>query len=541
MSREARSAGPRRTARPRRQQHPPEEPVRRAPTGSDESALSYLELHRIELEAQNEELRRAKISLRASRDALAESEQRYRELFEAAPVGYLTVGLDGRIESANAAALTLLGDYPLEGRRFSDFVAPERQDLWHRHRRALLRGEARPVLAIELRALEGTAIHVELASTVARSESEATGLRLALLDVTDRHQAVSAARQSARSAQIMADALPVLVAYVGTDERCRFANAAYVAWFGEATEALQGRSLSEVLGATAYGPMREQVQAALAGKAARFEGEIEYRAIGTRYVHVAYAPDLGDDGAVRGCYLVVHDLSALRRAEHALRATAAEAALAEQRERRRLAQDLHDDAGQILSLASIELRALSDAVDAHERERRITRLTTLVADAREHVASLSFQLSPPMLHDVGLVAAAQWLGDDLARSYGLLTRITVSDEPQAALDEATRVTLFRALRELLINVARHAETTHARVRMGHDGDCVAIEVADSGCGFDPNPGRLGFGLRSVRDRIEHMGGSVQIESAPGRGTTVSVRVPMNGGEAAAPAPDPNER
>lgn len=239
-----------------------------------------------------------------------------------------------------------------------------------------------------------------------------------------------------------------------------------------------------------------------------------------------YSPDVDEAGAVVGFYSVVHDLTALRRAEAALRAAAAETALAEQRERRALATDLHDDVGQLLSLASIELRALDDAATPSERHFLLDKASTLVAAARERVSSLSFQLSPPILHDVGLMAAAQWLAEDLERSYGLAVSVEAQDDGRTPLDEALRVTLFRALRELLINVARHAGTKQASVRIRCQDARAAIEVKDRGVGFDSSAVDRGFGLRSVCDRVEHMGGEVHIDSRPGEGTTIRACAPI---------------
>ena len=498
-----------------------------APISSAEAELVIDELrgHHAELERQNAELRRSLLDLQTSRDEHAHSEQHYRGLYESAPVAYLTLASDGRIVAANAVAMRLfgVGRRPLIGRRFSDLVAADHQDAWHGHLRALLRDRARFPLAIDLEAPGGSLVHAEL---MGAAGSEPGRLHVALLDVTEREREARIARESERRVRSLTDALPVLVSYVDDEERYRFANAAYEAWFGESPDAMSGRPVREVLGEAAYAVVGERVRAALAGTTVRFETEIPYRNSGARYVSVVYAPDVDEGGAVVGFYSVVHDLTALRRAESALRAAAAEAALAEQRERRALAADLHDDVGQLLSLASIELRALDDAKTPDERSALLDDAAALVANARERVASLSFQLSPPILHDVGLVAAAQWLAEDLERSYGLEVRVEAQDDGLAPLDEALRITLFRALRELLINVARHAGIAKASVRIRCQDDRAAIEVEDHGIGFDPAAASRGFGLRSVCDRVEHMGGEVRIESRPGEGTRIRACAPI---------------
>ena len=113
--------------------------------------------------------------------------------------------------------------------------------------------------------------------------------------------------------------------------------------------------------------------------------------------------------------LAVLDVTELRGVEHALRRAAAAASLAEQEERRKLASDLHDDAAQLLSLASLKLRALADAARGM-RDDEFKALLELLAETRRRMTSLIFQLSPPLLHDVGLVAAIRWLAEDRSDS-----------------------------------------------------------------------------------------------------------------------------
>jgi signal transduction histidine kinase len=216
------------------------------------------------------------------------------------------------------------------------------------------------------------------------------------------------------------------------------------------------------------------------------------------------------------------DVTELRSLTRALRTAAMAASLAEQRERRVLASDLHDDAGQLLTLASLKLRAL--AVSLGERSAaEVRELEELLAETRRRVSTLSFELSPPLLHDVGLVAAAEWLVEKKQQRYGIAVRVAKS--PEIVLDEATRVTLFRALRELLVNVAKHAKSATAHVRIWHAEEVVRVSVEDSGIGFDPEARHEGYGLLALRDRVGQMGGSVAIESAIGRGTRIVVSVP----------------
>jgi signal transduction histidine kinase len=215
----------------------------------------------------------------------------------------------------------------------------------------------------------------------------------------------------------------------------------------------------------------------------------------------------------------------LRKAHERLRAAASEAALAEERERRKLAIDLHDGIGQLLALANMKLGMLRGSAGAHGLEPQVREVEQLIVQANERSGSLTFQLCPPVLYDVGLLKASQWLARDLEHRYGM--KVTLEDDgDHQPLDEATRISLFRSLREALINVAKHAGTSKAKVRFSKRDRSLAIAVEDSGVGFSPGKDNLGYGLFSISERMNHLGGSVEIESAPGQGTRVVLIAPI---------------
>jgi signal transduction histidine kinase len=224
----------------------------------------------------------------------------------------------------------------------------------------------------------------------------------------------------------------------------------------------------------------------------------------------------------------------LREARDRLRASTTEALLSEDRERRNLAVDLHDGLSQLLTLASMKLALLRRSLEGQGSDEEVREIEKLINEARERSESVTFQLCPPVLHDVGLAEAAHWLADDVKKRYGL--NITLEDDGQRwPLNEATRISLFRSLRELLINVAKHARTSEAHVRLWGDGRLMMMSVEDKGDGFDPESIPPGFGLFSIRERLNHLDGHIQIDSVPGAGTRIVVVAPMTAGAANAGA------
>jgi signal transduction histidine kinase len=232
------------------------------------------------------------------------------------------------------------------------------------------------------------------------------------------------------------------------------------------------------------------------------------------------------DGGLGGIATIAKDLTQQKRLEEQLRAAAAEATVAEERERRKLAIDLHDGVGQLLGLTSMKLGALRTSVAGLGLVAEVREIERVVVEVQQRASSLVFQLSPPILHDVGLVAATHWLAEDMKERFGL--GVTVEDEGERhSLDDTTRITLFRAVSELLTNVAKHAGTSEAHVHLGWRNGTITISVEDQGVGFDPAAPISGYGLFSIGERLSHLGGSAHVDSAPGKGTRILLTVPFS--------------
>jgi signal transduction histidine kinase len=224
----------------------------------------------------------------------------------------------------------------------------------------------------------------------------------------------------------------------------------------------------------------------------------------------------------------------LASAHERLRFHSAQVALEVEQARRRAAVDLHDGLGQLLALVNIKLGLLRGQPQAGAPDPRLREIESLVAEAREHSKDLTWRLSPPVLYEVGLVAALQWLASDMERRYGLQVKVEEEGEP-AQLDEATRISLFRSVNELLVNVAKHAQVDRAVVRVSNWVKDVMIVVEDRGVGFDPSSNASEYGLFSVRERLHHLGGILTITSRSGEGTKVTLIAPFSTAGAATKA------
>jgi len=218
----------------------------------------------------------------------------------------------------------------------------------------------------------------------------------------------------------------------------------------------------------------------------------------------------------------------LTNANRMLRILTSELSLTEERERRRLAVQLHDGLGQDLSLADMKAREALKTTRAADLGGTLREIEQLIERASREVRSVTYELSPPILYDIGFAAAVRWLAEEMQRRFGI--EITLEDDDKIpSVKKEPRILLFGALRELLMNVVRHARATKVHVLIFlADGD-LQIVVEDDGCGFDPAAIRSrgsGYGLFGIRERLSSLGSLVEIHAARGSGTRVTITLPM---------------
>lgn len=228
-----------------------------------------------------------------------------------------------------------------------------------------------------------------------------------------------------------------------------------------------------------------------------------------------------------------------------LQAMSAELARTEERERRRLAEFLHDHLQQLLYAARLGVFRVRRYDMNEDVDRGLKHIDELLNESISASRSLTSELSPPVLYDSGLAAALRWLARQMEEKHGLRVVLDASDEIDP-IDESTRVFLFQAVRELLFNVVKHAQVDEAHVAVSNDRGHVRIRVVDGGAGFDPSQldehdvSITGFGLLSLRERIEVIGGRLEIASAPGGGAAIELEVGPRGGTADSAQP-PQDR
>lgn len=221
----------------------------------------------------------------------------------------------------------------------------------------------------------------------------------------------------------------------------------------------------------------------------------------------------------------------LLRYQRQLRSVASKLSLAEERERRRIAADLHDHIAQNLVLSRIKLGTFQESLADDVDKDPLSEVRALLEHVIQDTRTLIFEISPPILYELGLVPAIEWLSELVSEQGGLECRVDDDGEPKP-LSEDIRVVLFQAVRELLINVIKHAHATLVTVEFRVNGGMIRVSVDDNGVGMGakklpmPVSRNSGFGLFNIRDRLDLLGGGLEVESPQGKGTKVTLLAPL---------------
>lgn len=211
------------------------------------------------------------------------------------------------------------------------------------------------------------------------------------------------------------------------------------------------------------------------------------------------------------------------------KALATELGSVREKERQKIAEDLHDQIGQDLVLAKLKLGELKSSL-GNEHAAVVAGISDLIQCAIKDTRSLIHELHPEWLSHITLKAALNWLAEEITAKYGLRCDVEFGAAPKPLKKDILEI-LFQAVRELLVNVVKHARARQVSIACDCESGGMRLCIADDGAGFDPmtsfipNPARGGFGLMIIRARLELIGGNLYIDSHVGAGTSVTITLP----------------
>jgi PAS domain S-box-containing protein len=515
--------------------------------------LAELGVAEEELQHQNEELLAAQYTVDLER-------QRYQDLFDFAPDGYLVTDSQGVIREANRVVSLMLQVQPgfLVGKPLMLFVAPD-------DRRALstellgLQAEGKfQSWELRLKPREGPLFEAEVTVAAKRNaEGRLINLRWLLHDITARKRIEQNLQESEAFSRAILNSLAAHIAVLDEDGVIVAVNSAWERFAYENSGAAPARTgvgmnYLEVC-RQATGESADEAYRALAGIEGILNGSRPRFSLGYschsptehRWFLLNATPLLQMG---YGAVVTHHNITEQKRIEQEkaqlfvaisqqreqLRALAGRLAEVQEVERKQLSRELHDRVGRNLTALGLNLNIIRSrlseiALEQGSVQARLDDSLTLVEQTTEYIRDVMANLRPPVLDDYGLVAALNWYGTQLSSRVGFL--ITVQgEEPVPRLAPSLENALFRIAQESLTNAIKHAQASQVTVKVEVNNQAVRLVVADDGIGFEPDlltelGGRPSWGLLNMAERAEAVGGRCWVESTPGQGTRVIAQAP----------------
>jgi len=209
-----------------------------------------------------------------------------------------------------------------------------------------------------------------------------------------------------------------------------------------------------------------------------------------------------------------------------LQSLSSQISLIEEREKRRIASELHDCIGQTLALTKIKLELLRKLSESSECKNVINEILQLVEQTIRGTRTLTFELSPPILYELGLRHAIQWLVEQFSKKHGITIEFEKYDG-DIPIDNNIRFILFQAIRELLMNIVKHAQATKVKISMLLMNGKLKMVIEDDGIGFSGHSDAFtGYGLFNIRERMNHINGHFEIRATHSGGTRATLMAPI---------------
>jgi len=520
--------------------------------------IQELRLHQMELDIQNEELKSAQRELSELNRIYVE---RY---YENAPCGYVSLDSDGKITQLNRTAVHLMtagnNQSNMMGMPFSHYLAPNSEEVYFRLRKRSLESDAAQHGELRLQQSDGQPFWVRVDLVTDRDDSgRVSGHRLSMVDVTERKRAEGALRESEARFRSMTDGLPLIVWVHDAQGRQQWVNRRFREFFGVSSSEWADdawRKLVHPEDADAYiaafeacvrdkRPFNQQARVRRADgqwrwveswAEPRFSYSDKFMAFVGTSADITEKKDM--EASLQRINQTLEQQVAERTAELENRAIklqnlAIQLSEAEELERQRIAQLLHEDLQQHLVAVKMKLYTIEPSVAGRrESDLIIGKCIDMLGGAVEKTRKLSRDLSPAGLSFHGLIGVLDMLAVQFKEDYGLSLEISRSGKSETESPAITAF-LFRAVKELLFNVVKHSGAEKAQIHIRERNGWIQVRVADDGSGGDLEQVYArrgvepGFGLFSIEERINALGGRMRIESVPGDGWITTLTVPIS--------------
>jgi PAS domain S-box-containing protein len=494
--------------------------------------------------AKTEELSRTLAALSDSNDVAVRTLDRLTATLEAIPDLLFELDSEGRYYSYRAARVDQLLAPPeqLLGRTVTEVMPPEAADtLLAVLREASEKGFSQGAL-IHLE-LEGGTSWFEL-SAARKKTSSREGERFIVLsrEITERKAAQQQQQASEHLYRTLTENHPDCISRLDVECRHIFVNDAAQRLAGLTAESMLGRTFCDFPIAGNPETLMPLLESCRQVVATATPHSLEFCWPNGRVTESRHFPEMGECGDVVSVLVIAQDITerkrfeeALRESENTLRELVAYSSNAREEERKHIAREIHDELGQMLTAQRLDIAMLKFqyGADNPALAERCQRLMELADKTIQVVRNVALALRPAAL-DMGAAAALEGLASEFMARTGISCRLHFGGT-EMTLDEERLIAMFRIVQESLTNVTRHAQAKHVDITLSNDEASYLLSIRDDGQGFDPERVRgNSFGLVGIRERALMMGGEARFVSAPGCGTEIQVRIPINRTEGTLP-------
>ncbi|GEM_PF-2622000 len=473
-------------------------------------------------------------------EALRESEEKFRYLAEHSP-NMIFINCLNHIAYANQRCEEVLGytreEFYAPNFDFLTLIAPESRELVRRNFQRHMAGEDIGPYEYVLLTRDGNPIDVIVSTKLIKYEWNSAILGI-ITDISEIKQVEQALRESEAQLKSIFENTVIGIYRTSPNGKILMANPVLIRMLGYSSfEELAQRNLEED-GFDADYPrsiFKEKIERE--GRIVALESAWKRRDGSTFYARENATAILDEEGNIRYYEGTIENITEQKQAEQKileyqkqLRSLASQLSLTEEQERRKLATALHDNIGQLLAISKIKQGALAD-ISPTEIQDTLNEIRKLTEQAIYYTRTLTFELSPPILYELGLRAAVEWLVEQTRQQHNMDVRFE-ADHSNPSLDDDIRVLLFQAIRELLVNVAKHSQADQVHVSLRRENNKLRIDVEDNGIGMEPTQittiGQTdaGFGLFNIRERLDLLGGKMDIQSQTEKGTKITLFAPL---------------
>ncbi|MGD0884635.1 MAG: PAS domain S-box protein [Thermodesulfovibrionales bacterium] len=491
-----------------------------------------------ELTIMNKELQQEINERRWMEEVLRKSEEKYRLVVENANEG-IVVNQDGFFKFVNVKAVKIMG-HPKEAlmsKPFIEFIHPDERDMVMERHLKRIKGDSVPSFySCRMIDGEGNTKWLEINSVLITWMGRPATL-VFFNNITERKKAeqrmhlLDAAIQQAKESIVITSANPGQ-----PSSKIVFVNPAFTNMTGYTAEEVIGKPSLILQGPKTDNTEWVRLENDQSRGKAFYVETLTNRKDGSQ-IHLEWqiVPLRDERGKVTHFLSIQRDITERKRADERfrayqeqLRSLASELSLTEERERRRIATELHDHIGQTLAITKIKLGALKqDMLSPNSYSGQIDDIRALVEQTIQYTKSLTFELSPPILYELGFEATIEWLAEQMQKQHYILFDFEDDGIPKP-LDRDVSILLFQAVRELFMNIVKHSQAHQVTVSLRRADDTMKIAVQDDGIGFDASKidKVMTYGFFSIRERLKYFGGTFEIDAKPDCGTRITLTSPL---------------